>query len=79
MQQAFNIAKKKKHPDLANIFESLADLYLQKSKQAEETQQAGYKKQSIDYLIKALKITETHLSKNKFQMTRIQGKIVNTQ
>lgn len=76
MQQALNVVQKKEHPDLASTFESLADLYLQKSKHAKESQQKSYKKQAIDYLTQTLKITETYLPKNNFHATRIQKKLI---
>lgn len=79
MQQAQEIAQKIEHPDVARTFESLADLYLQRSIQVKGDQQEGYKKQAIDCLTQALEIIKTHLPKNKHHKTRIENKILKIQ
>lgn len=75
MKQALEISQKHEHPDVAITFESLADLYLQRSIQVKGVQEEGYKKQAIDYLAQALKIIKTHLPNDKFHTTRLHSKI----
>jgi tetratricopeptide (TPR) repeat protein len=79
--RALKILQQSKHPELHVSLESLADIYLKKSLNAENKgdkhQSQKFKEQAITTLHKALEVTQTHFRANSPFITRIQLKINN--
>lgn len=79
LKKASLLLQKKNHPTSYNTLDKLADLYMKKSIEAikngktEESQ--NLIRQARDLLYQALKILETHFSKESPQIQRIQSKL----
>jgi len=79
LKKASLLLQQKNHPTSYNTLDKLADLYMKKSTEAikngktEESQ--NLTRQARDLLHQALKILETHFSKESPQIQRIQSKL----
>ena len=79
IKKSLKIFEKSKHPESYMCLESLAELHIKKSINAEnkgDLQQSKiFKKQAILYLNQAQKIVKTHFPKDSPHITRIQNKL----
>lgn len=79
INKALTIFQKNKHPESYVALENLSELYLKKSKQAENNGDlqyfAIYKTEAQTHLKKALEIIKTNFSKNSSHIIRIQDKL----
>lgn len=81
LQKALEIFQQNKHPDNYTVLEILTELYLKKSKQAENKgnlqQSHTFKVQALTYLNQALKIVRTYFPSENPHIKRIQNRLKN--
>jgi tetratricopeptide (TPR) repeat protein len=81
LQKALEIFQQYKHPDNYTVLEILTELYLEKSKRAENKgnlqQSHIFKVQALTYLNQALKIVRTYFPSDSPHIKRIQNRLKN--
>lgn len=79
LNEAVKIFEKNAHPEVHTCLDSLADVYLQKSSDAEKEEklkeEGEFKEQAIAYLTQALDVLNLHFPQNSEYRKRLQSKL----